>query len=147
MINGMKIKLILKQASYLKFFILVLFLTLYSLLNLNCSKEQLANAVSLEGTWVEARTRLDTLEFYRIDASDFFELKRGYEIQNGNRLPKYGTGMYTYQVSTTKIRLKSLLSSNSEFLVYPIELKSNTLQIGDFYNASSGKILTFTKLN
>lgn len=120
---------------------------LFGLFSLSCTKEQYPNPAILKGTWVEASTRLDTLQFYSIDASDFFELKRGYEIRNGNRLPKYGSGMYTYQVSTSEIRLKSLLSSNSEFLVYPIELKSNTLKIGDFYNASSSKNLIFVKLD
>jgi hypothetical protein len=128
-------------------FLIVGIVTLFSLFFLSCNKEQDTHTTTLEGTWVEASTRYDTLQFYSIDALDFFELKRGFEMRDGNWLPKYGAGMYTYNVSTTEIRLKSLLSSNSEFLVYPFKLKSKTLQIGDFYNASSGKMLTFKKLN
>ena len=143
----MKINIASKNSHYPSTYLMVGVVMLSGTFYLGCTKNRDNYDVTLEGNWVEATSRLDTLEFYTIDDSDFFELKRGFEMRNGSRLPKYGAGLYTYQVSVSDIHLKSLLSSNSEFLVYPFKLKSKTLQIGDFYNASSGKILTFKKLN
>lgn len=123
-------------------------LILFVVAFLSCSEDD-STAVDisdLRGKWVEIETRTDTLSFELVSDSEIMSLNRGTEIRNGNLLPKYNSGPYTYKLGEEKISLYWTLSSNSSFNDYYFSVKDNRLQIGNFYNSESGETLTFEKL-
>jgi hypothetical protein len=112
---------------------------------LSCSKESLSNSAQLTGIWIESDMRKDTITFQQIDGSGFFTLSRGYDLQNGVRLPKYGSGIYSYRIKEDHIELKWLLSSNSDYNPYLFLQNGNRIRIGNFFHASLGPVLEFRK--
>lgn len=107
--------------------------------------ESLTSA-DLKGKWIDTETRLDTLVFEPIETSEIFNLKRGKEILNGHLLPKSGSGPYYYNLDKDKISLRWMLSSNSNYEDYYIEIIENKMNIGNFYGSTSGDTLAFEKL-
>ena len=67
----------------------------------------------LKGTWVEIDTKTDTIIFKTDDLSGKFYLNRGFEMTNGYYLPKIGSGMYSYDISDSSIKIVDLLSSTA----------------------------------
>jgi hypothetical protein len=112
-------------------------------------KKDTEPAVQLQGVWVEQTDRADTLIFEVIDAKPFLSLQRGTEARDGHQLPKYGSGMYDYQVKKDSISLLSLYSScNNCQQTYYLTIMGSELRIGDFYqkNSASSLPLTFEKI-
>ena len=127
----------------MKYGLLILVLTL-----LGCSEnetEQLSSS-ELRGKWIETKTRMDTISFELLGDAEVMNLERGKEIRNGNLLPKNGSGPYNYNLLSEKISLNWMLSSNSSFNDYYFKIIDNRLNIGNFYESTSGEILTFEKL-
>lgn len=117
---------------------------------LGSCRENEQPTLALEGVWIEQKDRSDTLIFQKIDGSSFFSLTRGSEIRNGNNLPKYGSGLYNYQINGDSISMLSLLSSCSNCQeTYYFAVQGSTLKIGDFYqkNAVSPQIFLFPSNN
>tara|TARA_R110000744_G_scaffold353214_1_gene459524 strand:+ start:1751 stop:2137 length:387 start_codon:yes stop_codon:yes gene_type:complete len=124
-------------------------LLIFALTFLSCSKDDTKNqtSTSLKGKWVEIETRMDTLFFESIDDLDFMNLNRGKELINDNLLPKPHSGPYTYKLLEEKISLNWVLSSNSSFNDYYFKVIENRLNIGNFYDSTSGGTLTFERLD
>jgi hypothetical protein len=113
---------------------------------LGCSSDAIITENIIEGKWVEATTRTDTISFEIIDKSAMFTLSRGVEFQDGVSKPKYRSGTYLYNLDKDKISLKWLLSSNSEFEEYYFRINGKNLDVGNFYKATYGEILEFDRL-
>lgn len=111
-----------------------------------CSNDAIKADAELDGNWVETLSRTDTITFEKLDSSDSFNLNRGVEVLDGMSKPKYRSGTYLYTLGDGNISLKWLLSSNSAYEEYYFRLKGNRLRVGNFYDAPSGAILEFEKL-
>lgn len=124
-------------------------LILFLLTFLGCSNDDTAvvSSSDLKGKWIETETRMDTLSFESLDNLEIMNLNRGKEVRNGNLLPKSGSGPYTYNLSEEKISLNWVLSSDSSFKDYYFKIIGTRLDIGNFYGSTSGKTLTFEKLD
>ena len=70
----------------------------------------------LEGNWIEASLRQDTIQFDPGSAS--FNLRRGKEFLNGFLLPKSGAGLYNYYVAGDNLYIRWTASSNSNFQTF-----------------------------
>ena len=123
-------------------------LLIFVLALLGCSKNDtdLLSSSELKGKWVETETRMDTISFELLGGAEVMNLARGKEIRNGSLLPKYWSGPYNYNLINEKISLNWLLSSNSNYNDYYFKIIDKRLNIGNFYESSSGEILTFEKL-
>jgi len=89
----------------------------------------------LDGVWIEQTDRSDTIVFKRLDGGSMLSLNRGREIRNGHDLPKFGSGLYNYQIKGDSISLLSLFSSCSTcYETYYFVTQGAELKIGDFYN-------------
>jgi hypothetical protein len=90
----------------------------------------------IEGTWIEATGRGDTLVF----KNELIEVKRGFETQNGFRLPKAGSGAWSYtRGQDYQMQVRWLLSSNSATQAAHLELKDNLLYVSNFYESGNTK--------
>ncbi|QMU30919.1 hypothetical protein [Adhaeribacter radiodurans] len=111
-------------------------------------KEDNEPTAQLDGVWIEQTDRSDTIVFKRLDGGSFLSLGRGREIRNGNELPKYGSGLYNYQIKGDSISLLSLFSSCSTcHETYYFVINGAELKVGDFYrkNSANPQPLTFIK--
>lgn len=112
----------------------------------SCSDDNGITPNIKNGKWVEIETKSDTLSFSTLEELEIMTLDRGKELQNGVLKPKYRSGSYEYRLSEGKISLRWVLSSNSNFDEYNFRIENEKLYIGNFYDSSSGEILTFEKL-
>jgi hypothetical protein len=86
----------------------------------------------LNGRWVESTGRGDTLVFN--NNTSFVEAKRGFEIKNGVRLPRIGSGLWEYKLLTNyQMEVRYSLSSNSATTKAHVELKEGNLYVANFY--------------
>lgn len=97
-----------------------------------CEKNDVVSE-GLEGNWIEASLRQDTIQFEAGSAS--FILRRGKELQNGFLLPKSGAGLYNYYTKSDSIFVRSYLSSNSNYQVFSFAQTSNgtSFVVGNFF--------------
>ena len=125
----------------------LLFFVLVLVLSTSCDKNNIENS-TLDGVWVEANHKTDTLVFDNQYTG--FILNRGTEIRNGYLLPKYLSGPYMYEIENDSISLRWSASSSSYANKYYFKLdsKNKEIKIGNFFVDSihSGEILTFTKV-
>ncbi len=104
-----------------------------------CSEDDLNISPSdLHGEWVEVISQTDTLFFESRNNSNIFHLKRAQGV-------KLRTGPYEYRLTEDKISLYWMLSSNYTFNDYHFNTAGNRLEIGNFYESTTGEILTFEK--
>jgi hypothetical protein len=97
-----------------------------------CKSNSVDDPAILTGRWVESAGRGDTLIFSA--KTSFVEAKRGFEIKNGVRLPRIGSGLWEYKLLTNyKMEMRYSLSSNSATITSHIELKDNNLYVANFY--------------
>ncbi|WKN42451.1 hypothetical protein [Tunicatimonas pelagia] len=108
-------------------------------------REDEVSTNTLDGTWVESRDQADTLVF---EGENSFILNRGREERNGHLLPKYGAGLYFYELRTDTISVRNSVSSSSIYREVFIKIESDRLMIGDFYQKDTinPELLTFDKL-
>ncbi|TXK18367.1 hypothetical protein FVR03_24125 [Pontibacter qinzhouensis] len=119
-----------------KTYLLILFLALIG--NMVGCKDNNEPTLPLDGVWLEQSDRLDTIRFVRLDNGPYLSLDRGREIRNGEVLPKYGSGLYNYQIKGDSISLLNLSSSCSScYKTYYFVIKGAELRIGDFYEKNS----------
>lgn len=101
-----------------------------------CGKSQSPTPTSLNGTWIENSGRGDTLIF----KTNLLEVRRGFEIRNGVRLPKAGSGLWSYQLGKKyQIEVNALLLSSSKSQTAHVELKDNLLYVSNFYELENSK--------
>jgi hypothetical protein len=112
----------------------LLFGSLLMLLLASCRKNEITDATQIGGRWIEATGRGDTLEF--VDNSSLLTVKRGLVLQNGNRVPKIGSGLYLFKVLPNyKMEVQNTLSSSMNATTSHLELKDNILYVSNFYEA------------
>lgn len=123
------------------------FLPLLLIAFLSCENNDITSTGSLEGKWVDIKTKTDTLIFDSSISADLFLLRRGKEIQNGHLLPKPGTGIYEFKLLPEKISIYNTLSSCYCFNEYFFIHHQEEITVENFYDpASTGILQTFTKL-
>lgn len=106
------------------------------LLQISCDREYEDLNSLLNGVWIHAETKTDTMDFTPkfLVSEKTFELKRGKEVQEGEELPKIGSGSYVYEIRRDAIYIRYLLSSSTElkpwyFKIYP---DRKSFDIGNF---------------
>jgi hypothetical protein len=107
----------------------------------SCSDDDAPNVTpgQLRGDWVRVDDNTDTLSFSTIfDDRELMFLKR---------TEPYRTGPYEYKLlPDDKISIHWMLAATLTFHDYHFKVSGNTLQIGNFYEAPAGDILTFRKV-
>ena len=102
-----------------------------------CKGNSVDDPNSLYGQWVEATGRGDTLTF-RDNQTSFLQIKRGFVIQNGYRLPRAGSGLWEYKLlKDYKMEVQNMLSSLYAPTTSHIELKDKILYVSNFYEAEN----------
>ena len=119
-----------------------LLLLFTSLILAACSDDDSSNVSrkQLRGDWVSVADNTDTLSFGPLfDDMEVMVLKRA---------EPYRTGPYEYKLLPgDKISIHWLLAATLTFHDYHFEVGGNTLQIGNFYDAPAGEILTFRRID
>jgi len=102
---------------------------------ISCTKSENNLFLPLDGSWIEMLTRSDTIVFTQFGTDPAFELIRGLEKRSGYWLPKYGAGLYCFNITGDTIALQDLLSSTLDFENYYFkQTTSGSFEIGNFYN-------------
>ena len=102
----------------------------------SCKGSQSPEAATLGGRWIEATGRGDTLIF----RATLLEVKRGFEVKNGQRLSKMGSGLWTYQLGEKyQMSVQLSLSSLSNPQTAHVEIKDNILYVSNFYEKENTK--------
>lgn len=111
--------------------------------NSNCDIYRLALPESgikqspLSGTWVETNKKTDTIVFAPEYDGIFpvFNLKRGFRITEGVKLPDYFSGPYLYVLSKDCISVNWFLSSNSLYnrFYFKLHPEGNKFEIENFF--------------
>jgi hypothetical protein len=103
----------------------------------------------LNGTYIEVDTQTDTIFFSTNSMSGSLLLNRAYETRNGNYLPGYGSGPYSYQILHDSIYLHWMASSQAYgrkyFFRFNESSRTFNIQVFTFF-ATNKAILTFKKL-
>ena len=126
----------------------IFFLSLY-LIFLSCEKND--DTISeLSGIWIENTGRIDTIDFDSWNSGNVFIFRRGSELKNEYMLPKYGSGIYSYELDHDTIILRNWESSCMCTQPYYFQMNSfdQTFQIGNFYDTVnvSGYLFTFIRI-
>lgn len=125
-----------------------LLIGLLSLLLISCEKND-TEKVPLDGTWIEATHKTDTLVFDH--QHTFFNLNRGTEIRNGYLLPKYLSGSHFYEIRKDSISLRWVFSSSSygKNYYFNVDSKNGQIRIGNFFvdSLNQNVILTFSPIH
>lgn len=106
----------------------------------------------LTGMWVESVLKLDTLEFASEYDGQFphFALKRKAQIIDGNAVPGWHSGLYSYKLGENSISTQWSLSSNSEFsrFYFNMDQSGNEFKIENFFADSTemSDTLTFQRI-
>ena len=127
------------------FLSLVLLLFFASIIG--CEKSE--NNLPIEGSWIEVSTKSDTIDFTYFMSGPAFELRRGFELSSGYWLPKYGAGLYRYELKDDSIALNYTFSSIGGFIDYYFHwISNNSFEIGNFYDQSLGpdELIIFSKI-
>jgi hypothetical protein len=116
-------------------------IALFALAVLSCTddKSDIIDINDLRGSWVGTNNTTDTMSFATLfDNKEFIILKRA---------GLYRTGPYEYRLlPNSKISIHWSLTSTMTFNEYYFKVTSDKLNIGNFYDSPSGKILTFRKI-
>jgi hypothetical protein len=112
-------------------FLLILFFTN----NINCQKAELKIS-PLKGTWIESEKKTDTIVFSSEYDGQYpvFELKRGFRIAEGYKLPDYYSGPYNFYTGNNTISVYWFLSSGTFMTCYfKMIPEENKFLIGNFF--------------
>lgn len=110
--------------------------------------------ISLNGTYVELRNRTDTIVFspdYN-SRSLVFNLKRGFRMAEGYRLPDYFSGFYSYTLGAKSITMHWFLSSGpAQKYYFELFPGKDQFKIGNFFKDPEKKkvesdTLTFIRI-
>jgi hypothetical protein len=124
----------------LVFTAIVLIITVYS-----CKKNQTESMdEQLKGQWVRTDIRSDTLIFGYY-SNNWVEIRRGYEIIDGNKTEKVPNGLFEYGTANDSINFNWIASSSFSTKKYLFKLYNSKMDIGDFID-STNVILTFEKI-
>jgi hypothetical protein len=116
----------------------------FTLISISCKKE--SNFTQLQGQWVRADNRSDTITFRFEENINFFILNRGYQVgTDGISRPINPFGIYEYKVQANSILMRWWASSYSGWPSYNFSLSGSVFEIGDFIEHTNTKI-QFEKL-
>jgi hypothetical protein len=124
----------------MKFVVIVFILVLMS-----CQYGSLPDATVLEGKWIEATGKTDTLEFTFVGDREALLVRRGKEIRDGILLPKYNSGLYEYRLLSGKISLRWVAASTSTFNDYYFVQLPAGIEMDNFYDTKSSSMRMFFK--
>lgn len=119
----------MNKVIFISFSLILLFCTA------SCQKNPLMKS-PLSGTYIETEKKTDTIVFLSEyeGQKPVFELKRGFRISEGYKLPDYYSGPYSYTISQDSISLYWFLSSGSAQSYYFRNLpEEHKLIIGNFF--------------
>ena len=114
---------------------MISFLLILIFCNASCQKSLLKKS-PINGTFIESEKKSDTIIFLpEYDGQNpVFELKRGFRIADGYKLPDYYSGPYNYRISQKSISLYWFLSSGSfQTWYYKNVPEENKFIIGNFF--------------
>ena len=139
--------MILNKINIICFSLILLFSTA------SCQKNQLPKS-PFSGTYIEMDKKTDTIVFGSTydGQKPVFELKRGFRISDGFKLPDYYSGPYNYTIFGDSISLYWFLSSGSAQSYYFKSLpEQNKIIIGNFFknpenSANEKDTLVFTRI-
>ena len=108
----------------------------------------------INGIWIEKENGIDTISFLpKYDGSTpIFDLKRGYRIAEGYKLPDYFSGPYNYKIEDNGISIYWFLSSGTyKSYYFKMDSDSNEFVIENFFKDPEKKkierdTLTFKKI-
>lgn len=115
--------------------ITISFLLIMLYCNASCQKSVLKKS-PLNGTYIESEKKSDTIVFRsEYDGQNpVFELKRGFRITEGYKLPDYYSGPYNYKISQKSIFLFWFLSVGSfQSYYFKSVPEENKFIIGNFF--------------
>jgi cell division protein YceG involved in septum cleavage len=123
-----------KKMKILKSVVLFLVFIILST-HIYCQKIELKTS-PLHGSWIEVGKKTDTIVFSsEYDGQNpIFELKRGFRITEGYKLPNYFSGPYNFKLGNNSISVYWFLSSGS-FQSYYFKMipGENKFKIGNFF--------------
>ncbi len=108
----------------------------------------------ITGTWIEKGKGVDTIAFLpEYDGRNpIFQLKRGFRITEGHKLPDYYSGPYSYKLFSDSISLFWFASSGSfQTYFFKMSAERNEFIIDNFFKDPENKkpecdTLTFMRL-
>ena len=99
--------------------------------------------IRINGSWIEKENGIDTITFLpKYDGlNPIFDLKRGYRITEGNKLPDYFSGSYYYNIGENCISIYYWFSSNGSYKSYYFKMSpdSSVFFIGNFFKEPEKK--------
>ena len=115
------------------------------LLLFSCEKSE-SSKTELTGTWIEVNDKTDTIEFNCWGSDENLIFRRGYDLVNGFRLPKYGSGIYALKLKTDSIAINNLYSNCFCYPTYYFKFNASrdTFQIGNFYDTTKAANYRFS---
>ncbi len=133
-----------KSHTYLDLLIIALMVLLSA-----CEKSNDTGS-GLTGTWVEVTNHSDSIDFDRWETEDIFNLRRGYELVDGNMLPRQGSSMYRYKLRKDSMLINNMLWSCICYPSYYFKMNSTrtAFEIGNFYDTSlvESRRITFERI-
>jgi len=118
------------------FKLIATFLLCFILPNFLYSQKTELKISPLKGTWVELEKKTDTIVFSPDYDGQYpiFNLRRGFRIADGYKLPDYFSGPYNFKLEQNSISVYWFLSSGS-FQTYYFKLfpDENKFKIGNFF--------------
>ena len=108
----------------------------YILPNFIYSQTNELKASPLKGTWIEREKKTDTIVFSsEYDGQNpIFNLKRGFRISEGHKLPDYYSGPYNFRLGQNCISVYWFLSSGSiQTYYFKLIPGENKFKIGNFF--------------
>jgi hypothetical protein len=118
-----------------KYVIILLFILVYS-----CEKNE-SIETELNGKWVRVDRVSDTIIFGDEEPDNMFNLKRGYDIIDGNKTPITPFGLYEYKIYQDSIWVQWSLSSYLSQKKYFFKLNNSTIEIEDFIDKTNTNII------
>lgn len=119
---------------------LILFAFLLIGCGISCKKDSLTN--DLKGQWVRVDNRSDTVTFGFEDQDNWFELFRGYQLDNdGIYRPKKPFGIWTFMVQDSSIKIQWAASSSLEWLEYYFSFQGLEIEMGNFIDNTNPRII------
>lgn len=131
----------------MKYLLLFVPLLLSGCVEHDISPEGQTTVLSLNGTWVEATNRKDTITFLAAEPNHpqmfSFKCEKGISGYNG-----LYSSIYQFKFEGKEISLLNTISSCYCFTNYSFSITDSKIQIENFYNSDSeGQIETFVPLH
>jgi hypothetical protein len=112
-----------------------------------CKSNSVDSVQALNGRWVEATGRGDTLIF-NAKTSSLLEVRREIEIKNGLKQRKAGHGLWEFSLlKNYQMSVRYSLSSSGMNQTSHVEIKDNLLYVSSFYELelAAFEIRTFSQ--